>query len=439
MQVSIIEADGTLDQKVQVRRLIAHGKQQQIMSAQKKLSYELKLLISGQLKPQEVTSSTISYHLQTEDEYLKNNWFMNQTFGFHGVISKTDQKFLEKFYGEECRKFLPVAGVATKLNSSNMLIAHAYSFLPLPIQTGLPVHVNGHFAIHSSRRSIWEHTSFGLWNKVLRDHIMAPAYCHFLIDLGKTFHTTTDIKRWIRFLPETSRAKDDFFCLLVRRVYSYMLEAALPIIPIPKENLLSFHPPGGCLFATAVRNSVVESVLLNLGQNVCTASEVGLRFKMASVTGLHYIKPDIVLECLKRSNLELHKCIKDTPFTDEETLRQVIVYVLEGSAAKDYRLLANAPLCLTSDNNLRLFSPQSPVFVDSEFSELNPNFGKMFIHEHISSNFVSMRSQQGNDSIRCLQFEDVGALVQESSAFTNISWSKLLWKFIKVSAVEFKN
>ena len=32
---------------------------------------------------------------------------------------------------------------------------HAFCFLPLPVQTGLPVHVNAFFELSSNRRDIW--------------------------------------------------------------------------------------------------------------------------------------------------------------------------------------------------------------------------------------------------------------------------------------------
>lgn len=32
----------------------------------------------------------------------------------------------------------------------------AYCFLPLPIETHLPVHVNGYFALGSNRRELWK-------------------------------------------------------------------------------------------------------------------------------------------------------------------------------------------------------------------------------------------------------------------------------------------
>jgi len=53
---------------------------------------------------------------------------------------------------------LPWGGVAVLLNSTTntTLVGRAYCFLPLPILTGLPVHINAAFAVSSNRRQLWK-------------------------------------------------------------------------------------------------------------------------------------------------------------------------------------------------------------------------------------------------------------------------------------------
>lgn len=67
-------------------------------------------------------------------------------------------------------RLVPWAGVAARLSTSAAAIARpegegiecaapspprgaAYCFLPLPVVTGLPVHVNGYFELSSNRRA----------------------------------------------------------------------------------------------------------------------------------------------------------------------------------------------------------------------------------------------------------------------------------------------
>ena len=450
LQVSVIEADGKIQQKVQVKRLMSPDKQQKLSASLKQLSKDMKLLMTNQLKPANMTTSSISYHTQTEDDYLKNDWFVNQTFGFHGTLPEEEQKFLSTFYGEESKKFLPVAGVATKLNTSNMLVSNAYSFLPMPIQTGLPAHVNGHFAIHSSRRSIWEHTSFGHWNRVLRDYVISPAYCHFLLDLGKTFQSAVDVKNWVRFLPEVSKARDDYFACLVKRVFDYILEKNMSVIPVPQGDLLTFHPPVDCLFTTAARNEAVENLLLKLNQKVCTTSEVAIRFKMADKDSLNIINPTVVLERLKTIDMKLPKPVQRSAFSTPATLNTILEFILKGPASNNYKLFDDAPLCLSMDCILRQFSVESPVFMDSQFSKIIPEYPQKFLHSAISQNFTNtagvesspFRSLSGslNGSLRTkdaspvksLTFEDVAELLPEVKKFMDKKWAREMWALIKV-------
>ncbi|XP_027359772.1 sacsin [Abrus precatorius] len=63
----------------------------------------------------------------------------------------------------------------------------AFCFLPLPICTGLPAHVNAYFELSSNRRDIWfgsDMTGGGRkrsdWNIYLLENVVAPAYGHLL-------------------------------------------------------------------------------------------------------------------------------------------------------------------------------------------------------------------------------------------------------------------
>ena len=56
----------------------------------------------------------------------------------------------------------------------------AFCFLPLPIETGLPVHVNGHFALdHEARRNLWSDDGGGYrtdWNTLLLNEVRELHY-----------------------------------------------------------------------------------------------------------------------------------------------------------------------------------------------------------------------------------------------------------------------
>ncbi|XP_041425462.1 sacsin-like isoform X2 [Xenopus laevis] len=72
---------------------------------------------------------------------------------------------------------LPFAGVALPLKKHNNTVKWApdlknfngmvFCFLPLPISTGLPFHLNGCFAVMSNRKGLWDTTEKGEWNQRL--------------------------------------------------------------------------------------------------------------------------------------------------------------------------------------------------------------------------------------------------------------------------------
>lgn len=85
-----------------------------------------------------------------------------------------------------CAVRLPGADAATACGATNGL---AFCFLPLPLATGLPVHVNGYFELSSNRRDLWSHgddLADGAgrlradWNAALLRDGVAPLYADML-------------------------------------------------------------------------------------------------------------------------------------------------------------------------------------------------------------------------------------------------------------------
>ena len=83
---------------------------------------------------------------------------------------------------------LPRGGVACllqcTLTSQMQRKKKAYCFLPLPFETGLPVHINGHFALeHETRRKLWRDEAGGYrsdWNNALLCDVIASCYLTLL-------------------------------------------------------------------------------------------------------------------------------------------------------------------------------------------------------------------------------------------------------------------
>ncbi|KAI4899384.1 hypothetical protein NFI96_024546, partial [Prochilodus magdalenae] len=115
-------------------------------------------------------------------------WLLYSCFGTKDSLRMFQRKV------QECKFSLPIGGVAVPLRKQgenvwspdeSCAVGQAFCFLPLPIETGLPVHIKGSFAVTSNRKALWQ-TGINLeWNKALLQDANASAYITTLLELKK--------------------------------------------------------------------------------------------------------------------------------------------------------------------------------------------------------------------------------------------------------------
>lgn len=108
----------------------------------------------------------------------------------------------------------------------------AFCFLPLPISTGLPVHINGYFELSSNRRDIWfgddmagDGKMRSDWNMYLLQDVVAPAYAR-LIETAARELGPSDL--FFSFWPVTGGFEP--WTSLVRKFYQFVSESGLPVL-----------------------------------------------------------------------------------------------------------------------------------------------------------------------------------------------------------------
>jgi len=117
-------------------------------------------------------------------EPVKQTWVVcNQLGGGRATVMANDPALSHM-------KLIPWSGVAALLPSPSTLPltnGQAYCFLPLPVSTGLPVHVNGYFELSSNRRDVWwgddmagDGRARAEWNHALIHDIAAPSYARLV-------------------------------------------------------------------------------------------------------------------------------------------------------------------------------------------------------------------------------------------------------------------
>ena len=116
----------------------------------------------------ELSSSISDPFIQTEKE-----WLIQQGVGDLDNI-KQNWLFLNQV--------LPKHGIAVPLKPFPYFHSKVFCFLPLPIESNLPVHINGQFVLSTNRRSLWNSDKEDIkkrWNNALIEAI-ASSYVHFL-------------------------------------------------------------------------------------------------------------------------------------------------------------------------------------------------------------------------------------------------------------------
>ncbi|KAM7270495.1 hypothetical protein ACFE04_029709 [Oxalis oulophora] len=108
----------------------------------------------------------------------------------------------------------------------------AFCFLPLPISTNLPAHVNAYFELSSNRRDIWFGNDMAGggkkrsdWNIYLLKDVIAPAYCRLLEKLAQEIGPS-DL--FFSFWPTTAGMEP--WASMVRKLYSYIAEYSLRVL-----------------------------------------------------------------------------------------------------------------------------------------------------------------------------------------------------------------
>ena len=108
-----------------------------------------------------------------------------------------------------------------------------FNFLPLPVRSGLPVHINGMFAVHSNRRRLVETTAddtgsnLRAWNDALLEGGVVTAYTQMLHDLQPLVTSAAaahDVPLYVIW--PTVADTDSYFQPLVRIFYRFLTAQA---------------------------------------------------------------------------------------------------------------------------------------------------------------------------------------------------------------------
>ncbi|TWW77568.1 Sacsin DnaJ -like protein subfamily C member 29 [Takifugu flavidus] len=205
-------------------------------------------------------------------------WMICNRSGFPNMENVS--KGLVSAHKNEDITLFPRGGVAACVSHNYKKPHRAFCFLPLSLETGLPFHVNGHFALDSARRNLWrDDNGVGVrsdWNNNLMTLLIAPACVELLIQLkrryfpgpdptmtilqGTPLHMVKDtLRKYLFFFPANRLdIQPDWYCL-VKAVYSCIHSDLKRLLPVVR--------------AAHSENSDMHSVIYILWVNTSTAKK----------------------------------------------------------------------------------------------------------------------------------------------------------------------
>ena len=305
---------------------------------------------------------------------------------------------------------LPRAGVAAKVSELNKCLTYqAFCFLPLPVETHLPVHVNGHFILDSARRNLWQdkgNEGFrSVWNRFIKAKVLAPAYVSLLVAARNYISMQEQpvpprLDWYLNLFPPVSQVKSDWKELAVC-VYQLIASQDAPLLPRIMRTLTSniSHGTQPCKYRyrcswLCVSNGYFEDpewldtnlskVISSIGFPLVDAFSLQSNFEAAMVS-VNQACPDKLIPFLKGHSSEIllrrpgHVCcpVTESTVASIDNAKLLLNYCLRSLTC--CMQIEGLPLLVTKDGMLRSFSSSNPVYLTT-FADLVPFRKDLFVH-----------------------------------------------------------
>ncbi|KAJ3692968.1 hypothetical protein LUZ60_012063 [Juncus effusus] len=207
----------------------------------------------------------------------------------------------------------------------------AFCFLPLPVTTSLPLHVNAYFELSSNRRDIWIGNDMSgggkvrsEWNMALLEDVASPAYGRLLSALS-TEMGPTDL--FTSFWP-TSVAVEPW-ASMTRKLYSHIADLNLQVL-YSKQNGGRWLSPKKSIFPDFSFAEVTKltETLAEAGLSVVSLPKPVVEKFMESCPTLYFLTPAMLTNMLIRRKrgflmkdaaiLALEYCLTDMSVPDSD-------------------------------------------------------------------------------------------------------------------------
>ena len=360
----------------------------------------------------------------------------------------------------------PLGGVAAPIGV-NRRHHFLFCFLPMPLESGHPVHLNGHFLVDDSRKHLETRVHQGLddWNRSLAVKVIAPCYRDLILQAQRMTESCETDHQWFYSLFPTVKKEGEVGELkLAEAVYSGLLEInpkiLLQIQPIPNgPDIRTWcHLKGdglGFFFCTFISkctrivlnaNEDVKKALVCLGMPITTEAPMSLYDNLCFVDSNYgqqaRVDPQKViahLNLLRQSKLQAVLARKDI-------LQHLLQFLVDGMEKQDLRkALTNVPLLLACDGLLK----NGPTLFNSTYMSLLPsNLSAYFIDEEIESSKIGQVLARGDYKVvipleisfmaKYIALRDTDqAIPLDSLSSDEVNLIKQLWYYLTNNDISF--
>ncbi|XP_025088800.1 sacsin-like [Pomacea canaliculata] len=351
--------------------------------------------------------------------------------------------------------YQPYVGVAVPLGGQRNFQSQLFCFLPLPLETrsptGLPVHVNGFFALSQNRRHIkWPtadqvhnraHMEPALqWNCLLVEELLPLAYIALLHRLQEIHDKKPDefYKAW----PDVATV-DNRWQPLVRTLYTRLSQGtffhtSVPIdtwIPLSQAVLQNLPP--------SVEPKVVQAII-----HIYTISnEKVVRLPHHVMSGLQQLSLENVAQTITPRHVS-ELVLTHHQYLHDEYKLLLLQYLC--SHGNDPQLLVDRFLLPLQDGTFGAFSLRGKAdevfFCEKETQVLFPGLEKAMCSSNVSEiikNHLKNLAKSGEFSFRIVTCIDVARLLEMSiqtrfrgssiRLSSQDSWIQQVWLYLKNS------
>ena len=433
----------------------------------------------------------------TESSGESRYWCIVQQIGFETNIPIDTQ--VRDAYRNGDIGLLPQGGIAVLLSQCSETSktgnrsGKAFCFLPLPIDTGLPVEVHGHFSLdHETRRTLWEdEESYRTkWNKLILKGVVAPAYVTALELCMQSFFPSVNIRmeqrtadyrlrRFENYFPLIGRANGPYWRWLAQCVYQFIYDNEVQLFPIFRHILAEQSATSEVqLDASKAVVSISWTALqikdfkfpayfvpkYMLEDDVGTLQRLGMRLirtskqvqesvQSSNRKAIALSKKSVVSFLRSHNDSYKDKChtgginrpVDETQFQDMKSVRTIAKYCFRRLENEDAECFDGVPLLVTNDGYLREFTVSQAVFL-TPYCGLLQSLGHLFVSSSLDLTFLADLSKQGlckellvEDFLELFQQSEERKMVgtdcvvewnPDSVQIPNKYWLKTFWTFI---------